>query len=188
MKIVFLIFCLPIRLAGQNISPSDVLASPVKNIGFTNISPFTSGPIYPPTENYNSSAETNMSSYVGLQTAPPQSSNSNFLSTVVKMPASDARFSPWDPAKRLTFGETQSIYQSEMEDSKITSYSQPIQTVVSKKSSLIKVTPLDSNLPNGHPAKCNRPGCGNRKFINKDGTVFPYCSRACGRAESLKKP
>eukprot|EP00826_Nyctotherus_ovalis_P038348 TRINITY_DN3587_c0_g4_i1.p1 TRINITY_DN3587_c0_g4~~TRINITY_DN3587_c0_g4_i1.p1 ORF type:complete len:177 (+),score=20.31 TRINITY_DN3587_c0_g4_i1:552-1082(+) len=51
------------------------------------------------------------------------------------------------------------------------------------KASLVKVTALEFNLPPGHPEKCMRAECHNKRFIAEDGCLMYYCSKACERTE-----
>lgn len=51
------------------------------------------------------------------------------------------------------------------------------------KASLVKVTALEFNLPPGHPEKCTRADCHNKRFVAENGCLMYYCSKACERAE-----
>jgi len=51
------------------------------------------------------------------------------------------------------------------------------------KTSMVKVTALEFNLPPGHPEKCLRGECHNKRFVAEDGCLKYYCSKACERVE-----
>jgi hypothetical protein len=92
---------------------------------------------------------------------------------------------PMACSRKLEFSNNPSepIFASErtkVQGFKATSYS--CQSVPGK-ASMVKVTALEFNLPQGHPEKCSRPECHNRRFVTEDGGLKYYCSKACERTE-----
>ena len=61
----------------------------------------------------------------------------------------------------------------------------PFCNFVTEKECSTKITPLDINLPEGHPDKCIRPGCHNKRFVEPDGSIMYYCGKQCEKAVIL---